>query len=207
MYLSIHWSTCCIICVFRVILEDHIWVFGVSTVVIEMPTFDTRSSPTLVLTCLVCAGRYFSCWNLILPTDIYFVNLPLYTDNHIVIDCWPPYLLFCLCCMCLHSLSHCRDLCMMARIAERISALDWLSLHCAAIITLCLSSPGLCPYARYFTTLASLVDRDVNVGPISWSWLRRWFQTLNLSFTFYIYKTCSCTVSVPQVWYRSLSSG
>ena len=28
------------------------------------------------------------------------------------------------------------------------------------------------------------MDKDVNVGPIGRNWLRRWFQTLNLSFTF-----------------------
>ena len=55
---------------------------------------------------------------------------------------------------------------MGAGIGERISALDWLSLRCAAIITLCASNPGLRPSARYFTTLASSVDRDVNVGPV-----------------------------------------
>ena len=32
-----------------------------------------------------------------------------------------------------------------AGIAERVSALDWLSLRYVAIITLCVSNPGLCP--------------------------------------------------------------
>ena len=32
--------------------------------------------------------------------------------------------------------------------------------------------------------LASSVDRDVNSGPVGQNWLRQWFQTLNLSFTF-----------------------
>ena len=32
-----------------------------------------------------------------------------------------------------------------AGIAERVSALDWLSLRYAAIITLPVSNPGLCP--------------------------------------------------------------
>ena len=32
-----------------------------------------------------------------------------------------------------------------AAIAKRVSALDWLSLRCAAIIMLHVSSPGLCP--------------------------------------------------------------
>ena len=53
-----------------------------------------------------------------------------------------------------------------AGIAERVSALDWLSLRYAAIITLPVSNPGLCPKARHFTTLASSVYRDVNVGPV-----------------------------------------
>ena len=30
------------------------------------------------------------------------------------------------------------------------------------------------------------MDRDVYVGPVGRNWLRRWFQTLNQSFTFYI---------------------
>ena len=51
-------------------------------------------------------------------------------------------------------------------VISAISALDWLSLRCAAIITLRVSNPGLCPYARYFITLASSADRDVNVGPV-----------------------------------------
>ena len=38
-----------------------------------------------------------------------------------------------------------------------------------------------------FRTLAcALKDKDVNIGPVSRKWLHRWFQTLNLSFTFYI---------------------
>ena len=32
--------------------------------------------------------------------------------------------------------------------------------------------------------LASSVDRDVNGGPVGRNWLRQWFRTLNLSFTF-----------------------
>ena len=51
-----------------------------------------------------------------------------------------------------------------AEIAERVSALDWLSLRYAAIITLPVSNPGLFPYARHFIILASSVDRDVNGG-------------------------------------------
>ena len=35
--------------------------------------------------------------------------------------------------------------------------------------------------------LASSVDRDVNGGPVGRKGLHQWFQTLNLSFTFYIY--------------------
>ena len=53
-----------------------------------------------------------------------------------------------------------------AGIAERVSALDWLSLRYAAIITLPVSNPGLCPQARHFIILASSVDRDVNGGPV-----------------------------------------
>ena len=53
------------------------------------------------------------------------------------------------------------------------------------------SNPSVCPQARHFTTLASSVDRDVNVGPIGRNWLRRWFQTLIPSFTFYIYISSS----------------
>ena len=68
---------------------------------------------------------------------------------------------------------------------ELVSALDWLSLCCAAIITLPVSNQGLCPIARHFTALASSVDRDVNDVPVGRNWLRRWFQTLNLSFTIY----------------------
>ena len=36
-----------------------------------------------------------------------------------------------------------------ARIAKRVNVLDWLSLRCAAIITLHVSNPVLCPY-QYF---------------------------------------------------------
>ena len=32
--------------------------------------------------------------------------------------------------------------------------------------------------------LASSVDRDVNGSPVGRNWLRQWFQTLNLPFTF-----------------------
>ena len=51
-------------------------------------------------------------------------------------------------------------------IAEQVSVLDWLSLRCAAIITLHVSNHSWCLQARFFNTLASSVDRDVNVGPV-----------------------------------------
>ena len=70
-----------------------------------------------------------------------------------------------------------------AGIAELVRALDWLSLCCAAIITLRVQTLACAPKARHFTILASSVDRDVNVGSVDRNWLRRWFQTLNLSFT------------------------
>ena len=66
-----------------------------------------------------------------------------------------------------------KDLPHGAGIAERVSALDWLSLRYAAIITLPVSKPGLCPQTRHSIILASSVDRDVNVGPIDGNWLRR----------------------------------
>ena len=53
--------------------------------------------------------------------------------------------------------------CFGTGIAEQVSALDWLLLHCAAIITLRIRNPA---YASHFTTLASSVDRDVHVGPV-----------------------------------------
>ena len=39
----------------------------------------------------------------------------------------------------------------------------------------------------HFITLASSVDGDVNGAPVGRNWLRQWFQTLNLSFTFTFY--------------------
>ena len=38
------------------------------------------------------------------------------------------------------------------------------------------------------------MDRDVNVGPVGRNWLRRWFQMLNLSFTFtFTWGLCTLT--------------
>ena len=50
------------------------------------------------------------------------------------------------------------------------------------------SKLGLYPRLVHFITLASSVDRDVTGGPVGRNWFDQWFQTLNLSFTFYIYK-------------------
>ena len=46
---------------------------------------------------------------------------------------------------------------------------------------------GLCSWAWHFITLASSVHRDVNGGPVGRNWLGQWFQTSNLSFTFFCY--------------------
>ena len=64
------------------------------------------------------------------------------------------------------SLNDGAEFCVGTGIAERVSALDWLSLRYAAIITLPVSNPGLYPKARHFIILASSVDRDVNGGPV-----------------------------------------
>ena len=44
----------------------------------------------------------------------------------------------------------------------------------------------LVPLSNRYITLASSVDSDVNSCPVCPNWLRQWFQTLNLSFTFTI---------------------
>ena len=58
-----------------------------------------------------------------------------------------------------------------------------------AIASLCGNHCVACfePRLVHFTTLASSVDRDVHVGPVGRNWLRRWFPTLKLSFTFHIF--------------------
>ena len=81
----------------------------------------------------------------------------------------------------------CVLLCCGAAIAEWVSALDWLLLHCAAITALRVLNPGLCPHARHCTTLALSVDRDENFGPVGRNWLR--LAIASLCGNYYI--TCS----------------
>ena len=59
-------------------------------------------------------------------------------------------------------------------------------LNISHIIAICIRTPACAPKQGTLPRLLHL-GTDVNVAPVGRNWLRRWFQTLNLSFTFYIY--------------------
>ena len=58
---------------------------------------------------------------------------------------------------------------------------------------------------RWLQALASSVDRDVNGGPVRRNWLRQWFQTLNLPFTFTFEKADNFKEG--KVWRNSKQKG
>ena len=72
------------------------------------------------------------------------------------------------------------------RVIVRRQLVGLYVVHCIALCCGFVSS-ACAPQATHISILASSVNRDVNGDPVGRDWLRQWFQTLSLSFTFFKY--------------------